>query len=171
MKKIVLLGLLALVSTACTAPTNLSTGAPADAESSTATMPQSSEKRYTIDKAQEYGGLTITVGEVLVDSSRMAVGMTVKNNSQSVLAFYPDQGSAVIGDRQVDANMFMTEGSVGGELQAGVSRSGVIVFAAPNGQPLDPAQITTIKLALGQIVDMQNFQNPAVDVSIDVELK
>lgn len=68
--------------------------------------------------------------------------MTLRNETNDKLTFYPDQGNVVVGNMQLDANMFMTEGKVSGDIQPGVEKSGVVVFTVPEGKTLSPKEVT-----------------------------
>jgi hypothetical protein len=60
----------------------------------------------------------------------------------------------VIGSTQLDANSFLTEGSLSGEIYPGVERSGTVMFPNKEGKPL-PADIKQIDLRLGEFYDTQ----------------
>lgn len=119
---------------------------------------QAGEARHAINKEFEVNGLKITIGEVVVQKDRVIVGMTVNNPGKNAISFYPDmEGSVVIGDMQLDANPFFTEGKVSGEIQSGVKQEGVVHFLAPEGKELTPAEVKEIKLNLGEVVNQGNW--------------
>lgn len=155
--------LLALILVACGgAPSSADTGSgsgndqPATAEGGgqeQAAEQAANEARHKINKDYEVNGLKITIGEVVVQKDRVIVGMTVNNPGKEAISFYPDmEGTVVIGDMQLDANPFLTEGKVSGEIQGGVKQEGVVHFLAPEGKELAPAEVKEIKLNLGEII-------------------
>ena len=108
-----LIGLLIVTLTGCGEPSGVKTGAESDsAKSEAQSKPEENTKKVAVNKEFSVNGLKITIGEVQVEKERILVGMTIKNETSDKLTFYPDQGSAVVGSMQLDANMFMTEGDV-----------------------------------------------------------
>jgi len=112
--------------------------------------------RYSINETYNYMGLEITIGEVLVESDRILVGMTLNNTRDRTLSFYPNQGDLVAGNLQVSSNMFMSEGDLGGDIRAGVEKSGVIHFTAPEDREIP--DVSEISLHLGNVSDMDAFE-------------
>ena len=114
-------------------------------------------------------GLKIGLGEVKITKDKIQVGINVENTSENKVTFYPDQGSAVVGDMQLEANMFLTDGDVSGDIQSGVKKDGVLEFLAPEGKELTVKDVKQIKLALGDVFDDTTFDSK--DVTLTVEVK
>lgn len=159
-----LLIMLALILSACGgAPQSADTGSssgdkPAATESGGGQEQAANEARHQVNKEFEVNGLKVKIGEVVVQKDRVIVGMTINNPGKNAISFYPDmEGSVVIGDMQLDANPFFTEGKVSGEIQSGVKQEGVVHFLAPEGKELTPAEVKEIKLNLGEVVNQGNW--------------
>lgn len=136
------------------------------------TEPVAEEGVKTIDataQSTEALGLKIGLGEIKIENDRIKVGMNVENTSDKTITFYPDQGSAVVGNIQLDANLFMTDGDVSGEIQSGVQKEGVIEFLVPEGKTLDVATVKEIKLALGDVVDDSYLNSKTINIVIPVK--
>lgn len=142
-------------------------GAPSSADTGSGSEPaaseqgggqQSGEARHQIGKTYEVGGLKVTIGEIVVQKDRVIVGMTLENTADHTLSFFPDQGHVVVGNMQLEANPFMTEGEVSGEIAAGVKKEGVVHFLAPEGKSLDPAQVKEVRLNLGDVFDDEKME-------------
>ncbi|WP_254654700.1 hypothetical protein [Bacillus sp. FJAT-27986] len=114
-------------------------------------------------------GLKVGLGDIKIEENEIQVGINVQNTTDGVLQFYPDQGSAVIGDMQLDANMFLTDGDVSGEIQGGVKKEGVLEFLAPDGKTIDVNSVKEIKLILGDVTT-EDFMN-SEDVSFTIPVK
>jgi len=152
-----LIGLLIVTLTGCGEPSGVKTGAESDSA------------KVAVNKEFSVNGLKITIGEVQVKKERILVGMTIKNETSDKLTFYPDQGSAVVGSMQLDANMFMTEGDVSGDIQPGVEKSGVVVFTTPEGKTLTPEEVTSIALHLGNVYNEKSFEAKPFDTTLSLE--
>jgi hypothetical protein len=70
---------------------------------------------------------------------------------------------------QLDANMFMTEGDIGGELQGGVKQDAVIVFTVPEGKKIDVKAITQLKLILGDVTTEDYMTSKPVEFTVPVK--
>lgn len=114
-------------------------------------------------------GLKVGLGDIKIKENKIQVGLNVNNTTDGVLHFYPDQGSAVIGDLQLDANMFLTDGDVSGDIQGGVKKEAVLEFLAPKGKTIDVKTVKEIKLMLGDVTT-EDFMN-SEDVSFTIPVK
>lgn len=115
----------------------------------------------TIDvssQTQTLNGLVINLGEMKISKDKIQVGMNINNTSDKTITFYPDQGNAVIGSLQVDANLFFTEGDISGDIMAGVQKDGIIEFLAPEGKEIDVEAVKEIKLHFGSVND-ETYRN------------
>lgn len=114
-------------------------------------------------------GMQVGLGEIKIEEDRISVGINLANTTDKVLNFYPDQGHLVVGDMQLDANMFMTEGDIGGELQGGVKQDAVIVFTVPEGKKIDVKAITQLKLILGDVTTEDYMTSKPVEFTVPVK--
>lgn len=142
---------MALLLGACS-ESDVNTGAKETAKAPKATEAKAEGK--SIDASAQTitaAGLIVNLAEIRITDDKISVGINIENTSEQDVSFYPDQGSIVIGDMQLSANMFMTSGDIGGDVLPGVKQDAVLEFLAPDGKSLDPAAITEIKLALGDV--------------------
>ena len=97
----------------------------------------------------------------------MLVDITLNNTTEDTLTFYPDQGSAIIGSKQVDANMFMTKGDASGEIYGGVEKEGKIKFVLRK-TGINVNEVNEITLKFGSVGD---YEYDYEDYSKTIELK
>lgn len=127
------------------------------------------EKRFKADASTEVLGVKVNIAEVVIKPDKLEVGMNLENTNSDQVNWYPDQeGKAIIGDRQLDANMFMG-GVIGGEIAGGVKQDGVLVFPTPNNFKLDHKEIKEIKLNLGEISTHDFMKTDKVEIKIPVK--
>lgn len=161
MKKGKLIGLIVAVLLvivgiqACNSDSEVSTGDGTQTQQETK-VPKNTLKKSFNDKTV-INGLEVTIGEIQVKEKEVKVGMTINNTTGNTLSFYPDHGSVVIGSMQLEANMFLTEGDVSGDIHPGVSKSGVVTFTVPEGKTIDISTVNEIKLHLGQVSNMDSM--------------
>lgn len=124
-------------------------------------------KIVAVNKIFTVNDLEITLGEVKIESKKIFVGMTLRNNSKAKLTFYPDQGCAVVGNIQLDANMFMTEGKLSGDILAGVQKSGVIVFTTDT--VLNPQEVKQIIFDFGSVYH-ESWEVATKEAKISIDL-
>lgn len=104
---------------------------------------------YEINETYEVNGLTIDISTIEVSDDDVKITIKLTNNSETTLSFYPDQGDIIIGNKQVGANMFMTDGDVSGDIHAGVEKSGTIRFILDDD--ISTGDIEEITLKLGDV--------------------
>jgi hypothetical protein len=126
-------------------------------------------KDFNAAVSQTVNGLNINIAEIKIEKDKVSIGMNVENPTQQKLTFYPDQGSIVIGDMQLDANTFMGTGDVSGDVNAGVKRDGVIVFTVPEGKQLDIASVKEIKLNFGDVYNDSTYNYQEANISVPVK--
>jgi hypothetical protein len=114
-------------------------------------------------------GLKVGLGEIKILDSKIQVGINVENTKSNKVTFYPDQGSAVIGNMQLDANLFLTDGDISGDIQGGVKKEAVLEFLAPDGKKIDVKNVKEIKLMFGDVYDDKTMNTK--DVSFTVPVK
>lgn len=114
-----------------------------------------SEGIYEINETYEVNGLTIDISTIEVSDDDVKIAMKLTNNSETTLSFYPDQGDIIIGNKQVGANMFMTDGDVSGDIHAGVEKSGTIRFILDDDISTDDIEEITLKL--GDVYNEDEF--------------
>ncbi|EIJ79176.1 hypothetical protein PB1_16504 [Bacillus methanolicus PB1] len=114
-------------------------------------------------------GMKVALGEIKITEDKISVGMNLENTSDAALSFYPDQGQLVVGDMQLNANMFMTTGEIGGDVQGGVKQEGVIEFLAPEGKKIDVNAVKELKLLFGDITTADFMQSKPVEFVVPVQ--
>jgi len=163
----VLVGLIIVTLTGCGAPSGVKTGSEGTStKAETSSKQAENTKKVAVNKEFTVNALKVVIGEVKVEEKRILVGMTLRNETNDKLTFYPDQGNVVVGNMQLDANMFMTEGKVSGDIQPGVEKSGVVVFTVPEGKTLSPKEVTSIALHLGNVFNEKSFSSKSFDVTL-----
>lgn len=125
-----------------------------------------SEKIIEVNEEYEVNGLNIVIEDIEITEKDVKISMNVKNESDNTKTFYPDQGDIVIGNKQIGANMFMTDGDVSGDIHAGVEKSGTLQFL---DDELIPSEITEIELMLGNVFDEETFDSESFEEVISVE--
>lgn len=125
-----------------------------------------SEKIIEVNEEYEVNGLNIVIEDIEITEKDVKISMNVKNESDNTKTFYPDQGDIVIGNKQIGANMFMTDGDVSGDIHAGVEKSGTLRFL---DDELIPSEITEIELMLGNVFDEETFDSESFEEVISVE--
>jgi len=138
-------------------------------ETSKETKDDGSKKVDASDQKVDALGLKVGLGEVKIASDKIQVGINVENTNDHLVTFYPDQGSAVIEDMQLDANMFLTDGDVSGDIQGGVKKEAVLEFLVPEGKEIDVKNLKEIKFMFGDVYDEESFDTK--DVSFTVPVK
>ena len=133
--------------------------------------PKEAAGTKTIDataQVVEANGLKVALGEIKITKNKIRVGVNVENTGANSVSFYPDQGSAVVGNMQLDANLFLTDGDVSGDIQSGVLKEGVIEYLVPDGKEIDVASLTEIKLVFGDVFNDTTFETKEVTFTVPV---
>src|SRR5690606_41438045 len=81
-----------------------------------------------VNETYNVNGLDIKIENIEITDDKVRVAMTIANNSDTTKTFYPDQGFLVVGNKQVEADIFATEGDLSGDIFGGVEKSGVVIF-------------------------------------------
>jgi hypothetical protein len=176
-KLLVLLSVLLLVVLGACSNSDVKTGGTGNStEKKTETKPTKETPKEdnikTIDATSQSinaAGMQVGLGEIQIQEDKISVGINLANTTNQALTFYPDQGHLVIGDMQLDANLFMTNGDIGGEVQGGVKQDGVIEFLAPEGKKIDVKTVTQIKIFFGDVVTADYMTNKPVEFTIPVQ--
>jgi hypothetical protein len=109
-------------------------------------------KKFTANASATEFGMKVNIADIKISADKIEVGMNIQNTGKEKMTWFPDQDAKiVVGDMQLDSNMFMEDGKLGGDIEAGVKKDGVLVFPAPDGKKLDVAKITQIKLNCGEL--------------------
>jgi hypothetical protein len=140
-----------------------------DTAQATPTPTPNDVKDFNAAVSQTVNGLKINIAEVKIEKDKVSIGMNYENASGQKLSFYPDQGSVVIGDMQLEANTFLGTGHMGGDINAGVKKDGVIVFEVPEGKSIDISSVTEIKLNLGDIFNDSSYNTQEANISVPVK--
>ncbi|KDE23235.1 MULTISPECIES: hypothetical protein [Bacillus] len=161
---------LALALAACSSTDDVSTGSSDSKDKKTEETKDDGSKKVDASKqSAEVLGMKVNLGDVKIMKDKINVGLNIENTTDKVLTFYPDQGNAVIGSMQLSANMFLTDGEVGGEVQGGVKQEGVLEFTAPEGKEIDVDSVKEIKLNFGEVITEDFMNNKAVSITVPVK--
>lgn len=160
---------LALLTGCSESDVNTGAAEPKQATTAKAEAPKEEGKRFNANQSITAAGMIVNIAEVKITDSAISVGVNLENTAEGTLSFYPDQGQLVVGDMQLDANMFMTSGDIGGEVMAGVKQDAVIEFLAPDGKTLDPAAITELKLNFGDVMTEDFMTSEPVVFTVPVK--
>ena len=120
-------------------------------------------------QTQTLHGLAINLGEVKITEDGVQIGLNINNTGASSVTFYPDQGSVVVGSLQMEANMFLGEGDVSGEIMAGVQKEGVVEFLVPDDKSLDVESIDELTFYFGNVFDEETIE--ATEATFNVPVK
>lgn len=170
MKKIGLIGLSMLLLAGC-GPDDVDTGVKATNEQTKQEVKaeKADEKRFKANASTEALGVKVNIAEVVIKPDRIEVGMNLKNTNSDQVTWWPDQeGKIVVGDKQLNANMFMGD-SVGGEIAGGVKQNGVLTFLTNNNDRLDPKSVKEIKMDLGEVMSSDFMNTKKVEFEIKVQ--
>lgn len=130
-------------------------GTPGEQDVEPEQAPDETANKYSIRQEYNVNGLKIVIGEIELRQNRVLIGVTVKNEVEDTLSFYPDQGEIVMGSMQLDSNMFMTDGDVSGDIRPGVEKSAVIHFLTPEGK--DVPDEDSVTLYFGTVYNMESY--------------
>lgn len=96
---------------------------------------------YAIEWSDDKSGVITTISHAVIEEREdvieggtynlMGVHFKLQNQSDKPLTTYPDQGKLVIGETQIDSNMFASD-SLGGELLNGATKEGYVAFKLPS---------------------------------------
>lgn len=142
---------------------------PATTTPQQATPAPSDVKDFNAAVSQTVNGLNINIAEVKIEKDKVSIGMSYQNTSGQKISFFPDQGSVVIGDMQLEANTFLGSRDMGGDINAGVKKDGVIVFEVPEGKSIDIPSVTEIKLNLGKVFNDSYTDTQDANISVPVK--
>lgn len=107
---------------------------------------------YELDIKDEVLGLEITISEIEINDNELLVSMNLMNTTDGTMTFYPDQGSAIIGNKQVESNFFMTSGDVSGDIHGGVEKEGTIKFILRD-EGINIEDVTELRFEFGNVGD------------------
>ena len=170
MKKFIpIIALLVFALVGCS-PSDVDTGVEStDSDTEAVAEKSDSEKRFKANESSEVLGVKINIAEIVIKPDRIEVGMNLENTNSDQISWFPDQeGKAIVGDKQLNANMFMGD-SIGGEVAGGVKQNGVLVFLANNKDKIDPNAIKELKLDLGEIMSGDFTKTEKVEFNIKVK--
>lgn len=96
----------------------------------------------------------------------IALSVAVTNTTDSTLVVHPGQGAIVAGNQQADADLW-TSDDVGGDIFAGVTKTGLVLFGLP--QPVDPASLADLRYIVGAATN-QDYSRIGSDFDLTVPL-
>ncbi|MBX6353728.1 MAG: hypothetical protein IRZ10_10380 [Thermoflavifilum sp.] len=132
-------------------------------------QPSDGSKKFNANVSKTALGLKINVADVKISPDKVEIGVNLQNTSNHKLDFFPDQGHIVVGDMQIDANMFMGNGNAGGEIEPGAKKDAVIVFPVESGKQIDVSKVKSIKVDFGDVTDETSFDSKSVSFTIPVK--
>ena len=161
MRIVTVIACMSLLLLAACRPSGLSTGG-----NSSATPVPEGAKRVTLNKEFTVNGLKVVIGDVQVQKDKILIGMTTNNTSKDKLTFFPNQGKVLFGNMQLDANMFMGEGDVSGDIESGIEKNGVVTFTVPNSKFLIPEEVKKIELRFGSVMNHRSYKSQEFSQSV-----
>lgn len=128
-------------------------------------------KSFNAGVTKDFMGVKVSIAEVKIKPDRIEVGMNYENKSGQSIHWYPDQeAKAVIGDMQLEYNMFLDDaGLTVGEISDGVKSDGVFVFRPPGDKKIDPEAVKEIKLSFGEMMSEDFMKTNKVELTIKVK--
>src|SRR5690554_1695372 len=119
-----------------------------------------------IDELFHVNGLDVLIESIEFKRNELDIYVRITNVSDNTLSFYPDQGAIVVGNRQIDADFWGSDGSLAGEIYSGVEKEGFVPFEVGE---LNADEIEDIRLMLGQVYneDTYSAEDFAEVISLD----
>ncbi|MGJ3246685.1 MAG: hypothetical protein ACFE0I_11480 [Elainellaceae cyanobacterium] len=96
----------------------------------------------------------------------MSVKLTIHNQTDRPIRFYPNQGVALLGAQTLPANIFLSDSILSGPFDPGEQQSGVIVFSVPYDETLIPSQLNALQFSLGRVFDMKTVDPKLFQVAV-----
>ncbi|QKI82801.1 hypothetical protein [Kroppenstedtia eburnea] len=129
------------------------------------------EKRFKAGVSKEFLGVQVGIGEVVIQRDRIQVGLNYENKSGQAIHWYPDQeAKAVIGDMQLDSNLFMDDtGLTVGDISDGVKSDGVFTLRPSGKKTIDPKTVKEIKFSFGEMSSEDFMKDAKVEFTIPVK--
>lgn len=151
-----LIGILSACDDGGESESNESTTNESASETSETNTEEENSGFVEVNETYNVNGLDITIENIEITDDKVRVAMTIVNNSDTTKTFYPDQGFLVVGNKQVEADIFATEGDLSGDIFGGVEKSGIVIFnVADSGINFD--ETSEIVLRLGDVFDEESF--------------
>lgn len=129
---------------------------------------------YGIDWSDDKGGVLTTIDHARIEEQEdslsgekynaLFVHFKIQNNSDKPYDIYPDQGKLVIGNTQIDSNMYASD-RLGGQLLNGAVKEGYVVFDLPNS--IDVNSLSEIRLAWSHLFDILEDNNYDVNLKLN----
>jgi hypothetical protein len=134
---------------------------------------ESKTERYQasipVSQRFEKGALVLDIQEVQLTPSQISIYVEIKNQSNQLIRFYPNQGSLSTGLDELKANIFLSDDELSGVLDPQERKSGVLVFSSRFEQEIDVQNIRSLRLSLGQVIDMASIEPKVVDFAFSLE--
>ena len=112
------------------------------------------DKVIQINEEFHVNGLDINIKAIEVKGNMLHTFVSIENTDENTKSFFPDQGSIVIGNKQIEADFWGSDGKLAGEIYGGVVKEGVISYDI-SGVNFD--EIEEIRFIFGQVLDEVNF--------------
>ncbi|MFD1425598.1 hypothetical protein [Kroppenstedtia sanguinis] len=129
------------------------------------------EKRFKAGVSKDFLGVQVGIGEVVIQRDQIQVGLNYENKSGQAIHWYPDQeAKAVIGDVQLDSNLFMDDtGLTVGDISNGVKSDGVFTLRPSGKKTIDPKKVKEIKFSFGEMSSEDFMKDTKVEFTIPVK--
>lgn len=152
MKKLLLVLLAAiLILPACvvedTSGVNTGGSNEVSSEDSAADVP---EKTFTVNFSDTFKKVKVNIPEIKISPTAVKVGINYENTGDKI-SWFPDQGNILLGDLQLNVDIFSTNSLVTGDIAPGAKSDGVLVFKPGGERKIDVEKIDKIKFDLGEI--------------------
>jgi hypothetical protein len=137
-----------------------------------------------VEATWEEAGVILTLGNVQFASAEYLDGQgmlldestktgiiivgSIRNDRDKAIEFYPDQGTLVVGEDQLEASLW--EGNLGGTVYDGVSTEGFILFESPRDiEWFD--DVTEVRFLSGGSFDPDTFNSVTDDIDLTLHLQ
>lgn len=112
------------------------------------------DKVIQINEEFHVNGLDINIKAIEVKGNMLHTLVSIENTDENTKSFFPDQGAIVIGNKQIEADFWGSDGKLAGEIYGGVVKEGIISYDI-SGVNFD--EIEEIRFIFGQVLDEVNF--------------
>ena len=124
--------------------------------------------KFSANQTKDFGGLSITVGNVIFDDNKIICLLKIKNTTKNKISFFPTQGNLVAGSLQLAADSLSSSVDLSGDIYEGIEKSGEIQFTDKDNK-LDLSKLEKFDLRLGKTFDEKTYKS--VEVNFPVEIK
>lgn len=163
--------------TACSPQPDVTTGGKNSTELSAASTEATKQeqpkeqKKFDANYSQDFKYVKLNVREIVITPDEVQVGLNYEASSSQKISWYPDQGTLVIGDMQLNADMLTQSNLVTGDISPGVKSDGALVFKPQGDKKIDVKKVTDLQFHLGEIFPEDLSTTKKVDFTVSVPSK